>query len=69
MSIKWDEINTKIEDRYFIPAEYGYKIDLLNGKILSEPEEEAVVSAPRAYDIPFGKGEITMEQIDQANER
>ena len=69
MSITWDGINTKIEDRYFIPAEYGYKIDLLNGEILSKPKEKAVVSAPRAYDIPFGEGEITMEQIDNADER
>lgn len=69
MPLKWDKVNTKFEDRYFIPAEYGYKIDLLNGKVLSEPENAASVSAPKAYEIPFGEGEITMEQIDQADER
>ena len=66
--IKWDG-GTKIEDRYFIPVEYGYMIDLSTGEILSEAEKNESVPAPKAYDIPFGKGEITMTEIDQADER
>ncbi len=66
--IRFDK-GVKIEDRYYIPAEYGYKIDLKTGDIISRAQENIKVPAPKAYDIPFGNGEITMTQIDQADER